>query len=201
MQILKDEINENILESAKKIFLNSDYKSASMRAIAADAGITVGNLYRYYKNKAAIFSAIVEPASIQARTLIMTYVDYFSHDFDTFRESLADQLCQMHKMYREDIILLLSCSENTIYSNTINEVKELLVNYIYEEKKNTYSLELSKEVFRYTISLTAGSFVDVFVKLLNEHESMEEFRKWIWMAITIYFKDIEGRVSSGFLGK
>lgn len=58
-QILKDELREKIIDSAKEEFLEKGYKGASMRSIASKSGMTVGNLYRYFKNKEDINAQIV----------------------------------------------------------------------------------------------------------------------------------------------
>ena len=60
-QVLKDEARLAIIEAAKQEFLEKGYKGASMRSIASKAHMTVGNLYRYYKNKEDINLSIVAP--------------------------------------------------------------------------------------------------------------------------------------------
>ena len=53
-QVLKDSLRKAILDAAKEEFLEYGFKDASMRRIAAKANMTVGNLYRYFKNKESI---------------------------------------------------------------------------------------------------------------------------------------------------
>lgn len=60
-QILKEESRIAIIEAAKQEFLEKGYKGASMRSIAKKSHMTVGNLYRYFKNKEAINLSIVGP--------------------------------------------------------------------------------------------------------------------------------------------
>lgn len=60
-QTLKDEARIAIVESAKEEFLEKGYKGASMRSIAKKSNMTVGNLYRYFKNKEDINLSIVAP--------------------------------------------------------------------------------------------------------------------------------------------
>lgn len=52
---------EKILRFGKKEFLAKGYARASLRAIAAAAGVTTGAIYTYFQNKNALFEAIVEP--------------------------------------------------------------------------------------------------------------------------------------------
>lgn len=50
-QILKPELKESIIQSARNEFYTHGFEGASMRNIAKAAHMTVGNLYRYFKNK------------------------------------------------------------------------------------------------------------------------------------------------------
>lgn len=58
-QTLKPEVRELIIASAKKEFLENGYENASMRTIAKNSNMTVGNLYRYFENKEDIHSQII----------------------------------------------------------------------------------------------------------------------------------------------
>ena len=52
---------ERILSSAKRQFLNHGFQGASIRRIAADAGVTYGALYGYFSSKEALFYALIDP--------------------------------------------------------------------------------------------------------------------------------------------
>lgn len=56
---------KNIQKAAKKEFLEKGFKSASLRNIVKEAGVTTGAFYGYYRSKEALFDAIVgEQASV-----------------------------------------------------------------------------------------------------------------------------------------
>jgi AcrR family transcriptional regulator len=59
MQILKEETRENILNAALSEFAGKGFCNATMANIAAGAGISVGNLYLYYKNKDELFNSLI----------------------------------------------------------------------------------------------------------------------------------------------
>lgn len=61
-QRLKEELRENIVMSAKEELKRNGYEGASMRRIAMGAGVSTGNLYRYFKNKDELLSYITQPA-------------------------------------------------------------------------------------------------------------------------------------------
>ena len=56
-----EDIRENILKAALQEFFDRGYKSAAMRNIAKQARIPTGLIYSYYKNKEALFDAVLRP--------------------------------------------------------------------------------------------------------------------------------------------
>lgn len=63
MRPINEKLAEELLEAGKREFLEKGFQGASMRSIAAAAGVTTGALYRYYTDKEALLDALVkEPA-------------------------------------------------------------------------------------------------------------------------------------------
>ncbi len=60
-QRLKNEVRERILAAALTVFAADGYRSAKMADIAQTAGISAGNLYRYFGGKEALFHAVIDP--------------------------------------------------------------------------------------------------------------------------------------------
>lgn len=54
-QTLKEEVRARIVRAAEVVFAASGYRGAKMAAIAKEAGLSTGNLYRYFANKDALF--------------------------------------------------------------------------------------------------------------------------------------------------
>ena len=70
MRPVNEKLAEKLLEAGKQEFLERGFQGASMRSIAAAAGVTTGALYRYYTDKAALLDALVqEPADTLERGL------------------------------------------------------------------------------------------------------------------------------------
>ena len=59
--------HEKIMESGKKLFLENGYERTNLRELCKGAGITTGAFYRHFEDKAALFSALVEPAVVGLR--------------------------------------------------------------------------------------------------------------------------------------
>lgn len=63
MRPINEKLAEDLLKAGKCEFLEKGFQGASMRSIAAAAGVTTGALYRYYTDKEALLDALVkEPA-------------------------------------------------------------------------------------------------------------------------------------------
>ena len=60
VQVLKDSIRDSIIDAANREILKNGIDKASMRTIAANAHMTVGNVYRYFKNKDELILTIVD---------------------------------------------------------------------------------------------------------------------------------------------
>ena len=54
--------HEQIMAAAWQEFLNYGFADASMRRIAASAGMSAAGLYKHFPSKEEMFSALVEPA-------------------------------------------------------------------------------------------------------------------------------------------
>lgn len=62
MQTLKPEVRERVLRAAEAVFAEAGYAGATMAGIAARAGISTGNVYRYYASKDLLFDELFPPA-------------------------------------------------------------------------------------------------------------------------------------------
>jgi AcrR family transcriptional regulator len=58
MQIRKPEIRKRLLDIARGAFLTGEFETVTLRTIAREAGITVGNLYHYFRNKDDLYMAV-----------------------------------------------------------------------------------------------------------------------------------------------
>lgn len=56
----RSDIQSRIVKAARARFLREGVDGASLRAIAADAGTTIGMVYYYFRSKDALFLAVVE---------------------------------------------------------------------------------------------------------------------------------------------
>jgi AcrR family transcriptional regulator len=63
---LQTDRREEILEASRRCFARSGFHGASMQEICAEAGMSPGNLYRYFPSKEAIIAGLIEIDSARA---------------------------------------------------------------------------------------------------------------------------------------
>lgn len=63
MQTKKEHIRNHIAVVAKRVFLEKGFAKTSMRDIANESGVGLGNLYNYFMCKNELFKYIVAPLS------------------------------------------------------------------------------------------------------------------------------------------
>ncbi|MCR5200895.1 MAG: TetR/AcrR family transcriptional regulator [Saccharofermentans sp.] len=108
------DVKEKLLQSACKEFIHYGFKKASIRNIAAGAGVTIGALYYFFKNKEALFLALTESPAKQFDLLFEKWVE------DELKEpsSAASGEHAMMEFFinnKDAFILLTEKAEGTVY--------------------------------------------------------------------------------------
>ena len=121
MQRLKEGTRERIVAAGRDEFMRRGFAAASMREIARGAGIAVGNLYRYFAGKEALFEAVVAARPTGACS------PWCGPDRQLDREALkdfrsvqpvTDLLLKACQAYRAEFLILVDRSAGTRYENT-----------------------------------------------------------------------------------
>ncbi len=132
VQTLKPEVREAIIRSARKAFLAHGFAEASLRAIAADAGVSTSNLYTYFPNKAELFGAIADPIYLQLRATgrLMARESKGDWNSDAFVDAFVDELTLilggLLAAHGEEFLLLMSASQGTKYARYRKEMEARL---------------------------------------------------------------------------
>lgn len=121
MQILKDSVRDRILSSAKRLFAKCGFKDTSMRMIAKEAGITAGNIYRYFDTKEEILESIMTPLLAYIEQLICDHEkeeNLSSPDAHRgYHEFVASSMVDIYQRYNQEYAILLRRAAGTVYEN------------------------------------------------------------------------------------
>src|SRR4029079_737949 len=102
-QLAADRRNE-ILDAARRCFVRSGFHAASMQEICAEAGMSPGNLYRYFPSKEALIAGIAE------RDRAEVAAEFASADLSQGIFKVIEGLAEHHFSQRPDEQVLL-CTE------------------------------------------------------------------------------------------
>ena len=134
--------------AAKAEFLKKGFKSASLRSIVKDAGVTTGAFYGYYKSKAELFAALV---GTQYNTLMAEFTNAQKEFACLSPEQQVDAMGKIsgncmewmtEYIYKnfDEFKLILMCSEGTPFENMIHDIVEIEVNATHDFASNLKKL-------------------------------------------------------------
>lgn len=129
MQVIKEHTKNVILETAKGEFLAHGFKAASMRAISRRAGVSLSNIYTYFRSKDEIFCAVVDPFICNLELLLKQYHSgqYVSLDVfvsGEYQHNVIVSTMKLVKQYREVIFLLLFRAGGSSMENFREDIVE-----------------------------------------------------------------------------
>lgn len=123
-----------ILESAKKEFLKNGFTNASLRTIASNADLTTGAMYRHFKDKDALFCALVDDAIETSKRVISTgSVEFHENSkenvmgkkhFDEETKIMSDFLDYIYDHF-DAFELLLTKAAGSTHENFVKEMTDL----------------------------------------------------------------------------
>ncbi len=164
MQVLKDEIRQKILRIAEFHFYNLGFEKAAMRKIAAEVGISVSNLYRYFKNKEAIFDKLLRPYYHRYRKEFFKFMSTVENQtlHVISEQAIIDLIFNSIRSDRVKFILLMQRSSGTVFSDfrqeVINGFRHHLQAFVPDQKKDSFILRLFAQNFFYNIIEIADQY-------------------------------------------
>ena len=70
-QILKEDVQNRIVQAALRVFAEKGFAAATIGEIASMAGVSTGNIYRYYDGKGALFEDAVDESFVGRFTMLL----------------------------------------------------------------------------------------------------------------------------------
>ncbi|MCG8452096.1 MAG: TetR/AcrR family transcriptional regulator [Spirochaetales bacterium] len=124
MQVLKEEVRQRIIKSARREFKKCGFEKASMRSIASNANMTVGNLYRYYKNKEDLYGAIIGSLFDEIKNLKANLPEKAEERLSYLLENFKE----LQKDHRSEWLTLFGGSTGTKYQKVADDIHNVLRN-------------------------------------------------------------------------
>ena len=176
MNQIESGTKSKILESAKTEFLEKGFMNASLRTIAANAGLTTGAMYRHFKDKDALFCALVDEA-IDFTTKTVMMADSSHHldldnlvskeHFDKEKESTNDLLNYMFDNF-DTFTLLLTKASGSTHEHFQEEICDLYTKNCQDTFNWMYQNKIAaKRIDAMTIHFIASTFINAFVEIIT----------------------------------
>ena len=188
MQYLKKEIRERILAAAIEEFKAQGYADASIRNIADNAEISLGNIYRYYKNKEDLYFAIINPFMDSVRNFVD---NEFTFTNKTMKE-LSETLIAFIMQYNNELLII--CKGNSVHHDTFMQyITDVMASKIKDLLQGVFPEIDSKITTPDFYSAVAEGFLTSFFKIMSNCESKETQERKARELITFYFGHMKDR--------
>lgn len=158
-------------------FSEKGYMKTSLRKICANAGVTTGALYFFFKDKEDLFAAIVEPPLDELKALLLkhftverelTMPEVYEHIEKGHDEFSAALIHQIYKNYGA-FILLLTKSHGSRFEGTVDEMVEM-TETVYRAMSENIARQLpNKRVNLYMLHWLSHMIIYAFIHLIT-HE-------------------------------
>lgn len=192
MQYKKQDISDRILEAGRNEYAAKGYRGGNISAIATQAGVPVGNLYRYYDGKMGLLTAIVRPAYIQVPKMMNDLFENGSDDAHDNANRIIEKLLKVYDKYGDDLLILADKCASTRYEDFFDKLVEkcdsLLLKRLFENPDE------DDLFFCRTISHT---FISAVFDVLRRGGERERIKTMLERVVLFYFADISGRIHGG----
>ncbi len=203
MQVLKDEIKDRILEAALVLFAGKGYQNTTMAEIAAKAGISVGNIYLYFKKKEVLFQTVIPEdfllkfkAYLQNKILAAPGTSLTGLENNPLYILAKDEMLDFYSDNRLKLIAVFDKGEGTIYANAKNELLnytiDLFINYVkaLPEPIGKEKLEAIKPL----IQLIYANLFNCIFEIFKRFSTKEELRQAFSQILNYHLYGLKGLI-------
>ena len=196
---------QSIHRAGKKEFLKKGFKSASLRSIVKDAGVTTGAFYGYYRSKEKLFEALVgEQAEVMLerfegaqREFAMLPPRLQKEEMGKISGACMDWMLDYVYQHLEVFKLLILCSEGTKYEHFVHKMVESEVKGTHKFIQSMHSLgqnlkEIDPQLEHILITGMFNGFFEMVVHDMSKAQAVEyvkELRQFYtagWQAVLGY---------------
>lgn len=204
MQILKESIKNEILKAASQEFNEKGFQAASMRRIAANAGITPGNIYRYFSSKEVLLNAVVTPIMTDLSQALMECTDgklkFFTYSNEVLQknEKFSIDIRKFSKKFIEinekNEAGMSFISKNENYRNKMKEWLTAALNSYFMGRRTKTNEELVK-IMSSIASISLIASVTECLRFADQCKKMNiEQSEIVYECITSIIEKEENRI-------
>jgi len=191
MQYKKKFINDKILEAGLNEYLEKGYRGGNISTIAQNAGVPVGNLYRYFDGKSGLLDALVKK-TYQEFPKIIEQLSRVDIEAGLAKEDvmvrIAQMLLNLFEQRGKELIILFDKCATTRYEDFGERLTYQIAELVYKKIYNDES-----ELSRMMSKLATKAFVDSVFELLRMDLERSVMEAMILKVMNFYFYAIDVR--------
>ena len=183
MQISKEHIRKNILQTAQSLFYTKGYAKVPMREIASKSHVSLSNIYNYYDSKEKIFQEIVQPAIDDFNRILDEHhgrsgTDIMEMFSDDYLQNLIKEYLSLNK-HRDRLFLLLFRAQGTSlekFKDDFSDRSTAEVKRYFIRMKQKYP-QLNIDISDFTIHLHTVWMFTMLEELVMHRKEPQEIEK------------------------
>ncbi|MCQ2241821.1 TetR/AcrR family transcriptional regulator [Treponema sp.] len=192
---ISEATKSKILQSAKKEFLEKGFMSASLRTIASNAGLTTGAMYRHFRDKDALFCALVDGAidttlsavrlggvehhrNVENPAGMVHSEEEKVHTFEFLKYMLDN---------RDAFVLLFTKAAGSSHENFLEEISDLYTENVLgtiKWMKKKYGIK--KPIDDMAIHVLANATVNAFIEVILHNMGRKEAETFLSNIMEIF---------------
>ncbi len=191
MQYLKQDIKDRIIAAAIEEFKENGYSNASIRNIANNAEISLGNIYRYFTNKEALYLAVINPFMESFHDAIQSKLNFHDQNPAELASTLAGLLTQ----YADEFIIIRQ-GNTSHYNSFISYLVQIIsvkINEYLQAVDETAGAKVTNPALCQAVA--EGFLVSLFKTFQSETE-LDVLERYIRELVTFYFGNMQYRFAN-----
>lgn len=142
MQKLKEDIKQKIIEVGKKRFKKEGYENTSMKDIALDAGISTGNIYRYFLTKKHLLNEILKEVEEKVSEFVSNIPsNYQDIDSNLIFEQLIELTLKLASESKDTLKVMLNSESERQFTEFKEQILDMFTNKLISIVKSITNKE------------------------------------------------------------
>jgi AcrR family transcriptional regulator len=185
-QFLKEDLRQQIVHAAARVFAAKGHGGATMAEVAAAAGVSTGNLYRYFEAKDVLFDEVVPPAlARRLSSLIRQKVEALGgvEDVGTLGAGapwrvVSEELLAFAIVNRLPVVILLAKGKasGTAHEGFSERMVQELVKLALAYARTVRPAYRPTPAARFALERVYRGLVDTMTSILEAHEDERAIR-------------------------
>lgn len=180
----KEHIRAEIVRAATSLFAEVGVSGTTIAAVAARAGVSTGNVYRYFEGKDQLFAEVLPDAfaaELRRRTQARVEALADTRDVRTLEKDAAyrvfsRELLEFTIENRERVVILLRHADGTPLASFRGELERLLVTWALAYARRAYPGFEVTPALRFALDRIYAAYVASLTAALAELDRPERIR-------------------------